>query len=164
MKKLASALGILVLLSISLSFLPSIVIADKSGASNAISSARRQLVVCYSAAKKAEEAGANITGLTEVLNDSGLLLSRAELALANGDFSGAQEYAIQSQSRLANFVPEAKALLFPAGVQRSQDFLVNVAGSAIGTAAILVGSFALWSFLKKKYPSDGELQVGPAEV
>ena len=119
---------------------------------------------CYDAARDAEAAGANITALTRVLNEAGLLLSQAEFAFSVGDFGGAQDYAVQSQSKLGDFAADAEALKIVAEGQRNQDFLVNVVGSTGGTVAVLVGSFGVWSFLKKKYPSDGGQEIGSAAV
>jgi hypothetical protein len=144
--------------------LPSSVLADQSGAANAISSARNQLVDCYAAAEKAEAAGANITTLTGTLNEAGLLLSQAELAFSNGDFTSAQNYAVQSQSRLTDLVSEASTQLSVAESRRNRDFTINVVGSTGGTIAVLAGSFGLWFFLKKKYKSDGGREFGSATV
>ena len=135
--------------------------ADQSEASSAISSARSQLAECYIAAREAEAVGANITGLTWTLNDAGSLLSSAEYALSKGDFVGAEDFAIQSQSKLADFVSNANALYIAArvGPQRNQEILVDTL-SICGTVAVLVGSFGLWSFLKKKYENDGVQAIG----
>jgi hypothetical protein len=148
------------LLAMSLSLLPSIVWADQAGAANAISNARIQLVNCYNVAGTAEAAGANITMLTVTLNEAGWFLSQAEFAFSNGDFAGAQDYAVQSQGKLADFVSEANALLIVAAGRRNQDFLLTVVGSTGGTFAVLAGSFGFWSFLKKKHKNDGEQEIG----
>ena len=162
-RKTRISLLLCALLVLSLSIFPSVVLAQ-SGAANAISGARSQLVSCWDAATAAEEAGANITALTEILNEAGLLLSRAEFAFSTGDFAGAQDYAVQSRNRLVNFASGAEALKVAAEGQRSQDFLINVVGSAGGTVAVLVASFALWSFLRRKHPNNGEREVGSATV
>ena len=143
---------------------PAMVWADQSGAANAISNARSQLVICYDVARETEAAGANITTLTRVLNEAGLLLSQAEFAFSVGDFGGAQDYAIQSQGRLANLVSDANALKIAGEGQRNQDFLINVVGSTGGTVAVLVGSFGFWSFMKKKYQNNGGKEIGSAAV
>jgi hypothetical protein len=147
-----------------LGFLSSVVWADQGGAANAISNARSQLVSCYDAVRGAEAAGANVTSLTETLNEAGLLLSQAEFAFSNGDFGPAQDYAVQSQGKVANVVLEANALLIAAGAQQNQDFLVNVVGSTGGTAAVLVGSWGLWSFLKKRSKSKRGREIGSVAV
>ena len=146
-------LPLCLLLAFSFGFLPSVVWADQGGAANAISSGRSQLLSCYEAVWDAEAAGANITSLTGTLNEAGLLLSHAEFAFSNGDFGGAEDYALQSQGKLANVVSEANVLLNDSGAHRNQDFLVNVVGSTGGTVAVLVGSWGLWSFLKKRSKS-----------
>jgi hypothetical protein len=147
------------LLVMSLSFLPSTVWADQAGAANAISNCRIQLVNCYNVAIKAEAAGANITTLTVTLNEAGWFLSQAEFAFSNGNFGGAQDYAVQSQGKLADFVSEANVLLVVATARRNHDFLLTVVGSTGGTFAVLAGSFGLWSFLKKKHKNDGEREI-----
>jgi hypothetical protein len=152
------------LLAFSLGFLPPVVWADQGGAANAISSARSQLVSNYDAVRRAEAAGANVTSLTGTLNEAGLLLSQAEFAFSNGDFGAAQDYALQSQGKLANVVSEANVLLNAAEAQRNQDFLVNVVGSTGGTVAVLVGSWGLWSFLKKKNKSKEDREFGSVAV
>ena len=150
-KKIVSFLPIVALLAISLSVFPSEAMADQSTAASAIESAQSQIVICYNVAKEAEAAGANITALTEVLNKAGLLQSQAQLAFSNGDFGGAQNYAVESQNKLVAFTSDANALIFDAENKRNHDFLVNAVGSMGGTVAILLGSFGLWSFLKNKY-------------
>jgi hypothetical protein len=152
------------LLAMSLSFLPSTVWADQVEVADAISRARSQLVNCYNVARKAETVVANITTLTGTLNKAGLFLSQAEFAFSNGDFTGAQDYAVQSQGKLADFVTEANAFLIDAASQRNQDFLIDVLGSAGGTVAVLVGSAGFWSFLKKKHKNDGDKEDGSAAV
>jgi hypothetical protein len=161
-KKRGFVLLVCASLALSLSFLPSTVWADQTGAANAISTARIQFVNCYNVARKAEAAGANITTLTVTINEAGWLLSQAEFAFSNGDFKGAQDYAVQSQGKLADFVSEANALLIVATARRNQDFLIDVVGSTGGTFAFLAGSFGFWSFLKKKHKSDGEQEIGSA--
>lgn len=155
-KKRGFVLLLCVLLAMSLSFLPSAVWADQVEAADAISSTRSQLLNCYNMARKAEAVVANIKTLTGALNEAGLFLSQAEFAFSNGDFTGAQYYAVQSQGKLADFISEANALLIAAAAQRNQDFLIDVLGSTGGIVAVLVGSLGFWSFLKKKHKNDGD--------
>jgi hypothetical protein len=145
---------IVILLFVISAFLP-LALADQTDAAAAIASAKEQILICYQAAKEAEEAGANITALVAVLNDAGTLLSRAEFAYSVSDFDTARDLAIQSQSTLGDFVSEANTLKETATQQRNQDFLINVIGSIIGTFAVIVAGFAAWRFLKKKYETAG---------
>ena len=123
----------------------------QADAATAISSAKTMILNCYSVAKEAEVAGANITVLTGALNEAGSMLSQAEFAYAASDFDAAKNLAIQSQSRLSNFVGEANALKETATQQRNQDFLINVVGSVIGTFVVVIAGFAVWFFLKTKH-------------
>ena len=135
-------------------FLP-LVRADQTEANAAIASAKEQILTCYQSAKEAEGAGANITALAAILNDAGTLLSRAEFAYSISDFDTARDLAIQSQSTLGDFISEANTSKETATQQRTQDFLINVVGSVIGTFAVLGAGIAAWIFLKRKYETAG---------
>ncbi|MEJ5327402.1 MAG: hypothetical protein WHU54_04035 [Candidatus Bathyarchaeia archaeon] len=138
----------LILLAVS-AFLP-LVHGDQAAAAATLASAKAQIVSCYRAAEEAESAGANITALVAVLNDAGLLLSRAEYAYSIRDFDDARDLATQSLSLLSNFVAEADVLKENAVAQRNQDFLINVLGSTAGTFAVLGVGGALWVALKRR--------------
>jgi hypothetical protein len=144
--------ALFVVIFIAVLSVPSFVWAQQN---DAISAAQSKIVQCYDAAKAAESAGANISQLTLTLNDAGLLLSNAQLAYSKGDFSLALSLAVQSQNELANFVSDANALQTSASQSRTFDFLLNVVGSVLGTVAVLVGSFVVWRFLKRKYGING---------
>ena len=69
------------LLLIGLSSSPFVVYAESSSdADAALTSANNKLVECLSATNAAEASGANISDLTNILNNAGLLLSNAESA------------------------------------------------------------------------------------
>jgi hypothetical protein len=146
---------IALLLFVISTFLPLARARYQTAAAAATASAKKQILICYQAAKEAEEAGANITALVAVLNDAGMLLSRAEFAYSVSDFDEARDFAIKSQNTLSDFISEANASKETASQQRNQDFLINVVGSIIGTLAVLGGSIAAWIFLKRKYETAG---------
>jgi len=129
--------------------------ADQGTAATAISSAKKSILDCYGAAEEAEAADANITVLTSILNEAGLLLTQAELAYAKTDFDEALNLAVQSQSSLSNFISEANSLKETAKQQKNQDFLLNVVGSIAGTFFVIVAGFVVWLYLKKKYAIAG---------
>ncbi|MEM3880609.1 MAG: hypothetical protein QXD19_02555 [Candidatus Bathyarchaeia archaeon] len=135
--------------------------ADQATASAAITSAKEQIVACYSAAKAAESAGANITSLTAILNDAGELISRAEYAYSVSDFDAAQDLAVQSQRLLSDFVSAANVLKETAAEQRNQDFMINIVGSTAGTFAVLGAGSAIWVFLRRRERA-GEAQINKA--
>lgn len=110
----------------------------------AVVAAENQVVDCYGAVSEAEKAGANVTGLLTVLDEAGLLLSKAELASSMNKSDSAVAFAFQSQEKLKGFVEEANVLRYAAMQQRSWDFLVNVAGSIIGTVLVVFGGLVVW--------------------
>lgn len=133
----------------------SLVQAAQTDADAAISSAKEQIVICYQAARDAEQAGANITSLTAILDHAGSLFSQAELAYSINDFETARGLAAQSQETLANFVSDANALKESGIQQRNQDFMINIVASTAGTFAVLGAGAATWLFLIKKHKQSG---------
>jgi cobalamin biosynthesis Mg chelatase CobN len=135
--------------------------ANQSDAATAISSAQNTILPCYDAAKAAEAAGANITSLTNTLNEAGSLLSQAQLAYSQGDFDAATNYAAQSQNKLNGFVSQADNLKQAAAQRESRDYLVNFVGSIVGAVAVVVAGFVIWFFLKRRYGA-GDADAGAA--
>jgi uncharacterized membrane protein YoaK (UPF0700 family) len=161
-----SKLSRMLLLSVAFSLmfvvlLSSTVSANQSDAATAISSAQNTMVICYDAAKAAEAAGANITSLTNTLNEAGSLLSQAQLAYSQGDFDAAANYAVQTQNKLNGFISQADSLKQAAAQRESRDYLVNFVGSIVGAAAVVAAGFVVWFFLKRRYGA-GDAGVGAA--
>ena len=142
---------IVIILLVAVTVVASPVWAEQSNAETAIASAKNRISDCYSAAKEAEAAGANITGLMGTLSEAASLLSQAELAYAGNDFGVAVNFAIQSQNALNDFIGEANTLKETALQQQNQDFLINVVGSIIGAFAVIVVGGLVWILLKRKY-------------
>jgi hypothetical protein len=129
--------------------LSSFVHADQLSASATLSSARSNLLDCYNAAKDAEAAGANVTSLTNVLNEAGASLSNAELAYSKGDFDNAVNLASQSQAKLANFIPNANDLKASGVDHANPEFLVFI-GSVVGTFVVIGVGFLMWFVLRRR--------------
>jgi hypothetical protein len=144
--------------------LPSMALAEQSNADSAIASAKQQILTCYTAAKAAEAAGANITSLTSVLNNAGTLLSQSELAYSKSDFDTAQNLAFQSSQSFANFVSKANKLRGSAAQQRTYEFLLDVVGSIAGAIAVMVAGFVVWRLLTRRKSRTGEQIDEPAEL
>jgi len=156
----SARLLILTFFVFSLGISPSVVLADQSGAAAAISDAQSQIVVCYEAAKEAEAAGANVTGLADVLNDAGVLLSDAEAAFSRGDFDLAQSLAVESSVGLEGFVSDADALRDAAVQAENFDFWLNVVGSMLGVFVVIGVGVAVWFWGKKHYAPHDEGELG----
>jgi hypothetical protein len=144
-------MALVVTLLLLVAVVPSPVWASEADAATAISSAKNAIANGYNTAKQAEAVGANITALVDTLNEAGSLLSQAEFAYITSDFDAAFNLAIRSQNSLSGFAAEASTLQESATQQQNQGFLINVVGSIIGTFAIIIGGFAVWRFMKKKY-------------
>lgn len=122
-------------------------------ARSAVGEAEQKVNVGYVAVAEAQKAGANVTDLLLVLDDAGVLLSRAHLALEKGDFDLAYALAVESKAKLDGFDVEANALRDSASQARSMDFAVNVVGSGVGSVVVVAVGFLVWRLLKKKYPA-----------
>jgi hypothetical protein len=126
--------------------------ASESDARAAVSEAQQRINTCYSAAADAAKAGANVTDLLSILNDAGSSLSRAELALGQGDFNSAYGLAVESEGKLNGFENVALGLKNFAVSAGNFDFEVNVVGSSVGAVAVVVLGFVIWRLLRKRYP------------
>jgi len=118
----------------------------------AVTEAQKRITVCYNAAADAAKAGANVTSLLSTLDDAGNSLSKAELALSQGDFNSANTLALESEGKLNGFENVASGLKDSAVKAGNWDFDVNVVGSSAGAVIVLVLGFVVWSLLRKRYP------------
>jgi hypothetical protein len=125
--------------------------ASETAAQSAVNEASQRIATCYEAVAKASNAGANVSALLQVLNTAGNLFSRAQLALASGDFNSSYALALQSQQTLQGFDTQAASQQNDAAHAGYMGFMVNVVGSVVATGAVLSGSFALWTWLKKRH-------------
>jgi hypothetical protein len=124
--------------------------ASETEAQSTVNEASQRIVTCYEAVVKASNVGANVSALLQVLNTAGNLFSRAQLAFAGGDFNSSYALALQSKQVLEGFDARAAGQQNDAAHAGYADFTVNVVGSLVATVAVLGGSFALWTWLKKK--------------
>lgn len=130
-------------------------VADESEAVSALATAEAAMFSAYEAVAKADEVGANVSGLLVRLNEAGELLTRARLAYKLGNFDSALDLSVLCEERLSGFVAEADALRGTAIQERYLVFLVNVVGSILGTVAVIFGGFITWSYLNRKYVETG---------
>lgn len=130
-------------------------VATADEAQAAVDGAQAQIITCYGAVAEAEGAGGNVTELAGVLNEAGVLLSRARVAFENGEYDLAVEFSSNCTDRLAGFTDRAVTLRDSAVQERYADFMVNVVGSVAGTVAVIVAGWVLWFYLKRKYGQAG---------
>lgn len=126
-------------------------VATEADASVAISEAEQRVNVCFLAVAEAQNIGANTSQLLSVLEDAGLLLSKADVAFEKGDFDSAYGFAVQSKSRLDGVDVEAGSLRDVARQRNSVDFMFNVVGSSVVTLAVVVVACLVWFLSKRKF-------------
>jgi len=130
-------------------------VATADEARAAIDGAQAQIITCYGAVAEAEGAGGNVTELAGALNEAGGLLSQARVAFENGEYDLAAEFSSNCTGMLAGFTDRAVTLRDSAARERSLDLMVNVDGSIVGAAAVVVAGWILWVYLKRKYGQAG---------
>jgi hypothetical protein len=124
--------------------------ASEADAQSAVAEASQRIFTCYGAVANASNAGANVSALLQVLNVAGDRLSEAQLALARGDLNSSYALALRSQQTLQGFEVQAAGEQNEAAKANYAGFMVNVVGSLVATVAVLSGSIAVWSWLKKR--------------
>ena len=131
---------------------------DEGQARSAIVEADQTIKDCYLAVAAADKAGGNVSVMLSVLQDAGMLLSKADLAVGKGDFDSAYSLAVQSKARLNGFIAEANSVKDTAEHSGFVDFMINVVGSSAGTVAVVFGSFAVWFWLNRRYAKVGHVE------
>lgn len=116
----------------------------------AVAQASLRVNECYSVAADAAEAGANVTGLLVALDDAGLVLSRAELALNKADFDSAATLAHLCEEKLVGFEDGAVGLRDSAVRAGFLDFAFGVVGSVVGSVVVVVVGVVVWFYLKRR--------------
>jgi len=141
-----------------LSLVPACLAVDEGQARSAMVEADQTIRNCYLAVAAADKAGGNVSGMLSVLQDAGMLLSKADLAVGKGDFDSAYNLAVQSKARLDGFVADANSVKDAAEHNGFVDFMFNVVGSSAGTVAVVVGGFAVWFWLNRRYGKVGHVE------
>jgi len=144
---------LMMLLVFASQFYVSVTIAQvsESEASSALTSAEGAVDSAYQAVLRAEEAGANVSGLLVRLNDAGELLAKAKVAYRLGDFDEAARFANLSGNiggEVQNAAVELKDSAWVASVQRRW---FTMTGSIISVVGVVFGSFWGWSFFRRRY-------------
>ena len=124
---------------------------DVGQARSAMVEADQTIKDCYLAVAAADKVGGNVSNMLSVLQDAGMLLSRADSAFGKGDFDSAYNLAVQSKASLDGFVAEANSVKDKAEQSGFVGFMINIVGSSAGTVAVVVGGFAVWFWLNRRY-------------
>lgn len=124
--------------------------ASEADARAAVAQASQRVSACYSVAADADKAGANVTGLLLTLDDAGVVLSKAELALGTGEFDSAATLAHLCEEKLVGFEDGAVGLKDSAVRAGFLDFAFGVVGSAVGSVMVVVAGVGVWFYLKRR--------------
>ncbi len=125
--------------------------ASEDIANSAIETAETTMISAFEAVTEAEQAGGNVTGLLDQLNEAGELLAAARMLYTNGDFDDAIYFAnlsknIGEEVEIAAY--ELKDLASDEGVQR---VWFTMLGSISEIILVFSGSLWVWWFLKRRY-------------
>ncbi len=99
----------------------------------------------------AGDAGANITGLMNRLNEAGRALGNSEIAYREGNVSAAVDWATQC-SQIAKSVEDDVASLKSSALTGTQQvFWSNLTSSVVGVTVFAVSLFVVWWLFKRAY-------------
>jgi hypothetical protein len=116
-----------------------------------VADAEEALVLAYDSVLEAEEAGANVSTLLDMLNAGEEYLAEAYVHLRLGDSEGAVHLAGFCVQVVDDVGVEAILLREEAVRSERADVLVRVFGSAVGVVVVVVSAFLLWGFFKRRY-------------
>lgn len=148
MTKTQTATCILLILVLCV-FTATVSLTQGQDAGSAISQAQNALASSVQSVAQAQSEGANVDALTATLNDAADLLSKAQLANSAGDYSAANDYANQCQSKLSGVASEASTLQQDAAAQKTQTSIFTIITLLI-SAVLLVSGVVAWFVLNKR--------------
>jgi hypothetical protein len=125
--------------------------ASKDVAVLALTGAEGVVVSAYQAVLRAEEAGANVSGLLVRLNEAGGFLARSRIAYDLGDFEEAAGLANSSRNIGVEAENAAVELKDSAFFERMQRMWFMMIGSIFGVVLVSLGSFWVWRVFKRRY-------------
>ena len=125
--------------------------ASSSEAQDAISRAESKVISAYKSVLEAENVGANVSSLLFRLNNSSMLLSKAQMQYRIGNFSEAVGFADQCYDSLNGIETEVNGLRDNAIMDRKQRMLISAVGSTLAISAVIFASVFGWRFFKDKF-------------
>lgn len=105
----------------------------------------------FNATLDAERAGANVSGLLVRLNDAGIVLGEAEVALSNGDSSDAAGKAGTCISMAQSVLSDAGVLRASASDAARMMFWTYLTFSVVGIGVFVVVLAVVWWRFKRGY-------------
>lgn len=124
---------------------------EKEVAESAVDEAGEAMVEAYNAVLEAEEAGANVSGLLDMLDVAAECLASADVCLRVGDFGGAVGNASFCVEASDGLVDDAGVLRDRALREWGERSWMAVGGSVVGVVVVVCGCWLGWSLFKKRY-------------
>ena len=124
--------------------------ADASDASDAIHEAEKDLNEAYVKVAAADAAGADVSNLSNELNNAGVYLSTANAAFDVGDYDGALSLATECSNSVKGISDEAENLESYAKGVHSNTIFSAFFVSMFGVVSVVVLAFIGWEFLKRR--------------
>ena len=113
--------------------------------------AEETLVLAYNSVLDAEKAGANVSDLISQLNTGAQYLNQAHSNVDTGDFE-AVVYFSNLCIEAIDGVSEQAILLKNEAIQlQSANLLIQIFGSIIGIAVVIMGGVLFWKIFKRYY-------------
>jgi hypothetical protein len=119
-------------------------------ASAVVADADTALRGAFTAALNAESVGVNVSGLMGRMNDAGVALTGAKVALAAGNYSDAFSRAGECRILANGVLSDAGVLKNDAAAQASR-WWVTVLLSVLGSVVFVVVLFLVWRRFKRYY-------------
>jgi hypothetical protein len=116
-----------------------------------ISEAEDALDVAYEAVSKAEQVGADVSGLWNRLSLAGEYLAEANVKYRVGSYENADYFAGLCIEMVSGVKGEAIELSSGATRQNEIDFFVSLFWSSVGVVIVGVTGFMLWIIFRRRY-------------
>jgi hypothetical protein len=133
------------------SWFPTCFAVDAAEARTAINEAESSLNYAFTTVAFAEDAGANIEGLTEQLEIAGDFLSEAHLEFRAENYEDAIHLAVECGNTVNGLADEAVRLMGKTEREKTDSLVLTVVGSGVGLILLVVLGITGWNFLKKRH-------------
>jgi len=129
---------------------PLIPAESAQNASVEIANASQALSAAFIKVSEAERDGVNVSGLTNRLNKAGGILTSAQEALEEGNYSGAVSQAVSVTDFANGIALDATGLMNQAATQPSS-LLLSLLFTLVGSVALVAVLFLMWRRFKPYY-------------
>jgi len=123
---------------------------SRSDANAGIDGAGQALLTAYRSVLAAESAGADVTALTERLNEALTLLTRARESYSSGDYISTSDYASRSKQLSDGVVLEAERLVIDANRMSQIRTLAFFVGVPLALVILVVGGYYGFRIMRKR--------------